>query len=134
MRIHPVRNALLAVSLLTTNAAMAVELSFDAVYQQAERDQNSVKSFADIEPLVKAQDAAISEAVQKCYFINEKSAPGEVVLVMRLGTNGRVKEVWQKTDDEPSNCVKRIVVESLRFVPPHDNFYVSLEFKFSPSP
>lgn len=134
MRIHPVKSALLALSLLTTNAAMAVELNFDAVYQKAERDQNSVQNYADIEPLVKAQDAAIREAVRKCDAINEKSASGEVVLVMRFGTNGRVKEVWQKTDDEPSNCVKRIVLESLRFVPPHDNFYASLEFEFSPPP
>lgn len=134
MRIHPIRNTLLAVSLLTTNAAMAVELNFDSVYQKAEHDQNSVKSYADIEHLVKAQDTAIREAVRKCDSINRKSAPGEVVLVMRLGTDGRVKEVWQKTNDEPSNCVKRIVLESLRFIPPHDNFYASLEFEFSPSP
>lgn len=120
----------LLILLVTSQTALAGQLSFMSAKALADHDEASLSREKDQE-LIQSQAPVIQKALSSCLALTTTTNPSGFVVVVELDSSGKVRKTWRNGNSALAVCFEKVAAEATLVSPPHAPFYSSFEMDFN---
>lgn len=124
------RRFCLLVLLVTSQVALAGQLSFMSAKALADRDEASLSKEKD-QQLIQSQAPVVQKAMSSCLALATTPNPPGFIVVVELDSSGKVRKTWRNGNSGLASCFEKVVAEATLISPPRAPFYSSFEMDFN---